>query len=285
VCVRLVRAASEPPKRTAVSDQADATIRIWAKGGFAKSYRSRLLRPAEAVVLIRYAEALGGRVLELGCGTGRVTGYLGARGARVTGIDVSEEMIEHARRLHPDQQFVVGDLRDLSRYADGRWDAIIASFNVLGVLDDEERRRVLGELADMLTADGVLYFSAHNRATLDQIRSPFALVRSAPNPIRALYALLRAPARTRNRRRLQPLERNEAGYAIANDAAHDFQLLHYYIDRDAQERQLREVGLQLVECLDPEGRVVPAGAQAREFSELHYVARGVNVTGATAISP
>jgi SAM-dependent methyltransferase len=236
------------------------------------------------VVLIRYAEALGGQVLELGCGTGRVTGYLGARGARVTGIDVSEEMIEHARRLNPDQQFVVGDMRDLSRYAAERWDAIIASFNVLGVLDDEERRRVLGELADMLTADGVLYFSAHNRATLDQIRSPFALVRTAPNPIRALYALLRAPARTRNRRRLQPLERDEAGYAIANDAAHDFQLLHYYIDRDAQERQLREVGLQLVECLDPDGRVVPAGAQAQEFPELHYVARGANDTDATAIS-
>jgi SAM-dependent methyltransferase len=256
-----------------MSSHVDANIRVWAEGRFANSYASRVLRPAEAIVLIRYAEALRGQVLELGCGTGRVTRYLGARGANVTGIDISQEMIDHAQGINPDQQFAVGDLRDLSGYSSTRWSAIIASFNVLGVLDDAERRRVLAQLAEMLGPDGVLYFSAHNRASLDQIRSPFGLVRSARNPPRALGTLLRAPARFRNRRRLQPLERSDASYAIANDAAHDFQLLHYYIDRDAQERQLADVGLRLVECLDSIGQVVPAGSSARESTELHYVAR------------
>jgi hypothetical protein len=136
----------------------------------------------------------------------------------------------------------------------------------------------------MIAADGVLYFSAHNRASLDRIRSPFALVRTARNPARALWALLRAPTRARNRRQLKPLERNEATYAIANDAAHDFQLLHYYIDRDAQERQLADVGLRLVECLDGDGRLVPAGASAADSSELHYMARPMSTLEAPAIN-
>jgi SAM-dependent methyltransferase len=255
-----------------MSSQVETNNRVWAHGSFAKSYASRELRVPEAIVLIRYAEALNGQILELGCGTGRVTRYLGARGATVTGIDISHEMIEHARSLNPDQKFAVGDLRDLSSYASESWNAVIASFNVLGVLDDEERRRVLGELANLLAPDGLLYFSAHNRASLDQIRSPFGLVRTARNPPRALWTLFRAPARARNRRRLRPLERSDASYTIANDAAHDFRLLHYYIDRDAQERQLADVGLRLIECLDSAGQVVPAGSSARESTELHYVA-------------
>jgi SAM-dependent methyltransferase len=256
-----------------MSDHAEGNIRIWAEGRFASSYASRALRPAEAIVLIRYAEALRGPVLELGCGTGRVTTYLAARGAQVTGIDVSKEMVDRARERNPDQRFAVGDMRDLSRYTSTHWSAIIASFNVLDVLEDAGRRHVLAQLADMLAPDGVLYFSTHNKASLDQIRSPFGLVRTARNPLGASRALLRAPARIRNRRRLRPLERSDATYAIAIDAAHDFQLLHYYIDRDAQERQLADVGLQLIECFDPSGHIVPAGSSARESTELHYVAR------------
>jgi hypothetical protein len=76
-----------------------------------------------------------------------------------------------------------------------------------------------------------------------------------------------------NRRRLRPYERQEEGYAIVNDEAHDFGLLHYYIDRDAQERQLADAGLDLIECIDRNGRSVAPGDHAADSSELYYVAR------------
>ncbi len=52
-------------------------------------------------------------VLDAGCGTGRLAGYLSQRGCRVTGVDVSGEMIRNARETYPLLDFDVGDLADL----------------------------------------------------------------------------------------------------------------------------------------------------------------------------
>ena len=45
--------------------------------------------------------AMGGTIVELGCGAGRMTGSFGQRFARVCAFDLSqEEMLERARRIH-----------------------------------------------------------------------------------------------------------------------------------------------------------------------------------------
>jgi ubiquinone/menaquinone biosynthesis C-methylase UbiE len=44
------------------------------------------------------AEETGGPVLELGCGTGRVTMAIAERGHRITGLDLSRRMLERAER-------------------------------------------------------------------------------------------------------------------------------------------------------------------------------------------
>jgi SAM-dependent methyltransferase len=54
-----------------------------------------------------------GPVLDVGCGPGDVTAYLAERGLEVSGVDLSARMIEHARRLHPDQQFAVASATEL----------------------------------------------------------------------------------------------------------------------------------------------------------------------------
>src|ERR1043166_9308264 len=52
---------------------------------------------ADVPLYQRLAEAEGGRVLEVGCGTGRVLVPLARAGCRVTGIDVSAHMLAHTR--------------------------------------------------------------------------------------------------------------------------------------------------------------------------------------------
>jgi hypothetical protein len=47
---------------------------VWAHGDFVKDYAWKDLRPAEARLFELHREQLSGRVLELGCGAGRVTG-------------------------------------------------------------------------------------------------------------------------------------------------------------------------------------------------------------------
>ena len=56
-----------------------------------------LVSALHAAVAEAAVRSPGDRVLEIGCGTGAVTQRLCARGARVTAIDQSPEMIEQAK--------------------------------------------------------------------------------------------------------------------------------------------------------------------------------------------
>lgn len=53
------------------------------------------------------------RVLDAGCGTGRMSRYVADRGCRVEGVDLSSNMVAMARRDHGEVVFTVGSLTDL----------------------------------------------------------------------------------------------------------------------------------------------------------------------------
>jgi SAM-dependent methyltransferase len=248
--------------------QERANDRMWSRTDLVRQYANRQLRPAEVAVLVRYRDDLAGRVLELGCGAGRVTGYLAEIAAEVYAMDVSPAMVAACVRAYPAVKAEQGDLRDLSRYGDGSFDAIVAPYGVVDVLNDARRRHLLDELRRIVTPRGLVVFSSHNRngpaPRLDL--GDGGLLRRA---IRARHL----PAWLRNRRRMLPLERREPAYAILNDVSHDWAGLHYYVTRDAQEEQLAEHGLSLVACLDADGRVVPPGGLASSSTELYYLTR------------
>ncbi|GAB7191160.1 class I SAM-dependent methyltransferase [Kineococcus sp. NUM-3379] len=61
----------------------------------------------------RCAAAQLGPVLDAGCGTGRVSAHLAARGLDVFGVDLSPGMVELARRTRPHLRFDVGALEEL----------------------------------------------------------------------------------------------------------------------------------------------------------------------------
>lgn len=71
------------------------------------------------------APRAGEAILDLGCGTGRLTAQLAAAGAAVLGIDSSPSMIEAARANFPDLRFEVHDARQLA-FAD-RFDAVFSN--------------------------------------------------------------------------------------------------------------------------------------------------------------
>jgi len=270
----MIRKASAPAAREDESPAQLNTAR-WSKGDLVDVYASRRLRPVEAALIDRYRTSLGGRVLELGCGAGRLTGHLSEISPNVHGIDLSPAMIAYCQRTYPRASFAVGDLRDLSGFQTGAYDAVVAPFNVLDVLGDAERRQVLGDIGRLMAPDGLLIMSSHNRHyalhPLTRIRLWIRLWLGSPR--RPLTSLRNLPLRFANRRRLGKLQRVEDGYSIVNDEAHDFSVLHYYISRDAQERQLIDLGYTLIECLDLHAADVQRGESAAHCSELHYVAR------------
>jgi SAM-dependent methyltransferase len=97
----------------------------------------RIMAPPHLAEEVEYyatvAKAFGNSVLEIGCGTGRLSLPLARRGLSVTGVDVSPHMLAKARaKVTEGQQvrFLQGDARSLDT---GRqFDAIIIPYNTLG---------------------------------------------------------------------------------------------------------------------------------------------------------
>ena len=81
----------------------------------------------------------GTRVLDIGCGEGRFSRLLAGLGARVTGIDLAEPLIERARSLSVgEENYVVGNAEDLAGLDCGIFDSAV-SYIVLVDLFDYER--------------------------------------------------------------------------------------------------------------------------------------------------
>ena len=121
-------------------------------------------------------------VLEIGCGTGAVTERLVGRGARVTALDQSPEMLERARaRLAgASAESVIWLERtasEIDALPEAGFDAVVASLS-LSEMSAQERSFVLGEARRKLRSGGILVVA-------DEVRPR--------GWRRGLHALLRAP--------------------------------------------------------------------------------------------
>lgn len=112
-------------------------------------------RPVVDAAVRELIEALpqSARVLDVGSGTGRpAAAALVAAGHRVTGIDVSAEMVRIARGQVPGAEFVQADVREWDSEP-GTWDAVCAFFSFVQ-LPRAETERVLGRIAGWLAPGG-----------------------------------------------------------------------------------------------------------------------------------
>ena len=69
-------------------------------------------REAWRVLLADALPPAPARVLDVGCGTGTLSGLLAAAGHDVTGVDFSPAMVDLARERHPGVEFLLGDAAD-----------------------------------------------------------------------------------------------------------------------------------------------------------------------------
>ncbi|MFI5085703.1 MAG: class I SAM-dependent methyltransferase [Actinomycetales bacterium] len=93
------------------------------------------------------------RILDAGCGPGRVGGELARLGHRVAGVDLDEELIAAARADHPDVDWHVGDLTELDLPGE-TFDIIVCAGNVMTFLAPGTGADVLGKFGDHCAADG-----------------------------------------------------------------------------------------------------------------------------------
>ena len=101
----------------------------------------------------------GKRVLDAGCGPGRHSKKLIAKGARLTGIDISSEMINIAREHCQNKgEFITADLA-LTKFAPGSFDLIIASLSLMYLKDIKP---VFRNFSRWLRPRGRLIFSIYH---------------------------------------------------------------------------------------------------------------------------
>ena len=105
------------------------------------------------------------RVLEIGCGVGRVTRWLAERAASVLAIDVSEVMIERARELNPqlaNVTWLLGDGRSLAPVADADADAVFSDVVFQHIPDPSVQLGYVREIGRVLRPSGWAAFQISN---------------------------------------------------------------------------------------------------------------------------
>lgn len=78
----------------------------------------------------------GGKVLDIGCGPGNFTQYIKTQDFEVEGIDISEKMLEIAKRKVPEGIFKQMDMRSLE-YENNTFDFILSSFSLIHIPSNE----------------------------------------------------------------------------------------------------------------------------------------------------
>ena len=102
--------------------------------------------------------APGTRVLDAGCGTGRVAIRLAELGYEVVGVDVDESMLAVAHRTAPELTWVRGDLAAVPPQVRERapYDLVVMAGNVVPLLAEGTLEAAVVALARLLATDGLL---------------------------------------------------------------------------------------------------------------------------------
>jgi SAM-dependent methyltransferase len=95
-----------------------------------------------------------GRVLDAGCGTGRVGRELHRRGVDVVGVDVDADMLQTARARCPSVDWIEGDISSIQ--LGRKFDVVLMAGNVINFVTPEVRRQAIENLVHHLSPGGLL---------------------------------------------------------------------------------------------------------------------------------
>jgi len=111
-------------------------------------------------LLKRYG-VVKGRVLELGCGNGRITSNLAKLGFSTVGVDISPLYIEDAKkravRMGVKPLFFQGDIRKIDRIVRGKFDVAISIWTSLGFYDVRTDEILFKKVARLLRKNGLFF--------------------------------------------------------------------------------------------------------------------------------
>jgi SAM-dependent methyltransferase len=116
-------------------------------------------------VIEQWARSLGGPLLDLACGTGRMSLHMAALGYEVTGVDIVPEMIAHARKKAAERslsvEWVVADAR--SFHLQKQFSCVFMLMNAFQfLLTREDYEALFACVREHLLPDGCFIFETRN---------------------------------------------------------------------------------------------------------------------------
>lgn len=101
----------------------------------------------------------GATILDLGAGTGRSYSYFSKKGYNYIGLDFSSKMREKAFKIHGEFSYILDDMINIKKYfKDNSVDAVFAVYSLFH-LPQEDLKRVLSDIYDILKEGGVFLFT------------------------------------------------------------------------------------------------------------------------------
>ncbi|MBI9091631.1 MAG: methyltransferase domain-containing protein [Desulfobacterium sp.] len=118
-------------------------------------------KPKDQEILRRFAMELGDKnpVWDFGCGPGQTTQYLQDLGIEISGMDLSERIIEQARTIHPGINFRKGNLLELE-FEDDSIGGIVAFYAIVH-FTEEQVEIAFREAFRVLQPGGLFLFTYH----------------------------------------------------------------------------------------------------------------------------
>ncbi|WP_435346344.1 class I SAM-dependent methyltransferase [Haloarchaeobius sp. HRN-SO-5] len=214
---------------------------------------TRGLYDRERAIVERHFTDRDGRVLDLGCGSGRATAGLAEYGFDVVGVDRCEESVATAEDRHPDLTFEVDNATNLDFPPESFDYVLFAGGGMDEIRPESDRARATLEAWRVLKQGGVFAFDS------DNIVDRFLF---DPTSRDDWASLRRFVGRNRGGHRVT------SRYAwVERDGGLDFR---YAIDPHSQRRRLEDVGFDVVDVVQrSETRFRPVTFEPRPY----YVVR------------
>jgi len=118
-------------------------------------------KPKDREVLHRFSQEIGEKrpVWDLGCGPGQTARYLKDLGIEISGLDLSEKILEQARTIHPDIPFRKGNILELEFGNDSI--AGVVAFYAIVHFTEEQVKTAFREVFRVLQPGGIFLFTYH----------------------------------------------------------------------------------------------------------------------------
>jgi ubiquinone/menaquinone biosynthesis C-methylase UbiE len=141
-----------------IEDQYDAIAKEYADA-FSGEHEKK---PKDQEILHRFSQEVGDRrpVWDFGCGPGQTTKYLKDLGIEISGLDLSEKMLEQARTIHPGITFRKGNILELEFQNDSI--AGVVAFYAIVHFTDEQVGTAFREVFRVLRPGGIFLFTYHS---------------------------------------------------------------------------------------------------------------------------